>query len=150
MNKLPLSLRNVGAVAISMLLAATCFGAHFAGATQGKGAAEEDRIPAFSAAQLAGAPGAAPAAAAATAAAGPPNVQHGQDIFTTACSTCHGETGQGAGGLGGPALTHTLTRDAIVTVVTHGRNQMPAFGSALDAQDLNDLVAYVLKVSARR
>jgi quinohemoprotein ethanol dehydrogenase len=96
--------------------------------------------------------GAAPTAQATAGAATPEkpaNLDHGKDIFTTACVVCHGESGQG-GGHGGPALTHVLTRDSIVTVVTHGRNQMPAFGSALDPQDLNDLVAYVLKISAQR
>jgi len=97
-----------------------------------------------------GAPAGAPTAAHATAAAAPANLRNGQEIFTTACSVCHGETGQGGGGHGGPALTHALTRDGIIATVTRGRNQMPAFGSALDAQDLNDLVTYVLQIAAKR
>ncbi len=97
----------------------------------------------------AGARGAA-ATAAAAGPAQPASLEHGKEIFTTACVVCHGESGQGGGGHGGPALTHALTRDSIITVVTHGRNQMPAFGSALDPEDLNDLVAYVLKISAQR
>ncbi|HUN73264.1 MAG TPA: PQQ-binding-like beta-propeller repeat protein [Steroidobacteraceae bacterium] len=88
--------------------------------------------------------------AAGTTASSPANLDHGREIFVTACVVCHGESGQGGGGHGGPALTHVLTRDSIVTVVTHGRNQMPAFGSALEAQDLNDLVGYVLKIAAQR
>jgi mono/diheme cytochrome c family protein len=34
-------------------------------------------------------------------------------------------------------------------VVTGGRNDMPAFGAALNAQQLTDLAAYVLQLAAQ-
>jgi mono/diheme cytochrome c family protein len=58
---------------------------------------------------------------------------------------CHGANGKG-GTHGGAPLTNVLTRDAIVQIVTTGRNQMPAFGSALQPQDREDLSAYVLEL----
>ena len=56
---------------------------------------------------------------------------------------CHGANGKG-GTHGGAPLTNVLTREAITTIVVGGRNQMPAFGSALSAQDREDLASYVL------
>ena len=60
---------------------------------------------------------------------------------------CHGANGQG-GSHGGAKLTPALTREAITTVVAHGRNDMPAFGSALSADQLQSLADYVLQLSA--
>jgi len=57
-------------------------------------------------------------------------------------------TGRG-GTHGGAPLTRSLTGDAITNVVTRGRNDMPAFGSALTAQQLADLAAYVLRLAAQ-
>jgi mono/diheme cytochrome c family protein len=59
---------------------------------------------------------------------------------------CHGPEGKG-GTHGGAALTAALTRDTVLNVVVSGRNQMPAFGSALSAQDREDLAAYVLQLA---
>ncbi len=91
-------------------------------------------------------PGARPAGP--TVAPGPANVANGEVIFTTTCVVCHGITGQG-GSHGGAPLTHVLTHDSIVQVLTTGRNAMPAFGSAFDPQQLRDLAAYVLQLSAK-
>jgi menaquinol-cytochrome c reductase cytochrome b/c subunit len=61
---------------------------------------------------------------------------------------CHGENGKG-GTHGGAPLTPTLTRESIVSVLTTGRNDMPAFGTALSPEALQDLTAYVLELAAR-
>jgi mono/diheme cytochrome c family protein len=45
---------------------------------------------------------------------------------------------------GGTSPTNALTREAITTIVVGGRNQMPACGSALSAQDREDLASHVL------
>jgi mono/diheme cytochrome c family protein len=58
---------------------------------------------------------------------------------------CHGPTGQG-GTHGGAKLTNALTREAITTVVANGRNDMPAFGSAFTAEQMQDMTAYVLQM----
>jgi len=91
-------------------------------------------------------------AAPAPSAARPPEARtadpaKGKEIYTTTCVVCHGANGQG-GSHGGAKLTPALTREAITTVVAHGRNDMPAFGSALSADQLQSLADYVLQLSA--
>jgi quinohemoprotein ethanol dehydrogenase len=72
----------------------------------------------------------------------------GKVIYTTTCVVCHGESGKG-GSHGGAPLTTSLTRESIANVVTRGRNDMPAFGSALTPDQLADLTSYVLTVAAK-
>jgi quinohemoprotein ethanol dehydrogenase len=72
----------------------------------------------------------------------------GKDIYTTTCVVCHGPTGLG-GTHGGAKLTRALTHDGIATVLTKGRNDMPAFGSALSPDQLQDVTGYVLQVAAQ-
>ena len=84
---------------------------------------------------------------------GPPpprgaDIQKGKELYTTTCLGCHGEKGQG-GTHGGAPLTAALTAESISTVVTRGRNQMPAFGSSFSSEALQDLSAYVLQLVAR-
>jgi quinohemoprotein ethanol dehydrogenase len=96
-------------------------------------------------------PAAAPRPAGPAAAAGPAHVADltkGQDIYTTTCIVCHGPTGLG-GTHGGARLTRALTPDGIATVLTKGRNDMPAFGSALSADQLQDVTSYVMQVAAQ-
>jgi alcohol dehydrogenase (cytochrome c) len=76
------------------------------------------------------------------------DLKKGTEIYTTTCVVCHGESGQG-GSHGGAPLTAQLTPDAINTVVSRGRNDMPAFGSTLSPEALQDLTAYVLRLVAR-
>jgi mono/diheme cytochrome c family protein len=85
-----------------------------------------------------------------TAAPTPPrsiNVQRGKELYTTTCVVCHGESGRG-GTHGGAPLTSKLTAETIATVVTHGRNDMPAFGASFSPDALQDLTAYVLALAA--
>ena len=84
-----------------------------------------------------------PAAAAARAA----NKEKGKELYTTTCVVCHGESGKG-GSHGGAPFTPKLTREAIALVVTTGRNDMPAFGTAFTPDTLQDLTAYVLELAA--
>jgi alcohol dehydrogenase (cytochrome c) len=76
----------------------------------------------------------------------PGNADKGRELYLGACVVCHGGNGKG-GTHGGPPLTATLTRDAVLQVMTNGRNQMPAFGSALKPQDREDLAAWVLRLA---
>jgi alcohol dehydrogenase (cytochrome c) len=87
-----------------------------------------------------------PGGAAAAAPASTGNAERGRTLYTGACVVCHGTNGKG-GTHGGAPLTSALTHDLIVTVVSGGRNQMPAFGSALSPQDREDLAAYVLQLA---
>ena len=92
--------------------------------------------------------GAGTGAPPAAAKAGPADIAKGTEIYTTTCVVCHGANGQG-GSHGGAKLTHTLTRESIANVVTRGRNDMPAFGSALSGEQLQSLTEYVLQLSAQ-
>jgi quinohemoprotein ethanol dehydrogenase len=74
------------------------------------------------------------------------NLAQGKEIYTTSCVVCHGEKGQG-GSHGGAKLTPALTRESTSNVVTRGRNDMPAFGSALSPTDLQALTDYVLELA---
>lgn len=76
------------------------------------------------------------------------DLQKGKEIYTTTCVVCHGESGRG-GSHGGAPLTAKLTPDTIASVVSQGRNDMPAFGSTLSPESLQDLTAYVLRLVAR-
>jgi mono/diheme cytochrome c family protein len=75
------------------------------------------------------------------------DIERGQESYTTACVVCHGVNGKG-GSHGGPAFTRDLTNETIVNVVTRGRNDMPPFGAALSADQLQDLSAYVLQLAS--
>ncbi len=100
-----------------------------------------------------GATGAAPtgpqAGTSAASASRPANLDKGKEIYTTTCVVCHGESGKG-GSHGGPAFTPALSRESISNVVTRGRNDMPAFGSALSSEQMQDLAGYVLALATRQ
>jgi quinohemoprotein ethanol dehydrogenase len=94
--------------------------------------------------QFRGAPRGGPPGAAARA--GDP--AKGREMYMQICATCHGETGKG-GLHGGAALTPALTRESIITTVSLGRNEMPAFGSMYSAEQLQDLAAFVLELASK-
>jgi cytochrome c oxidase cbb3-type subunit 3 len=78
------------------------------------------------------------------------NVAHGQELFTTYCTVCHGETGQGNPALGAPNLTdniwlHGGSPQQIREVILAGRTGiMPAQQERLGAERVRLLAAYVL------
>jgi mono/diheme cytochrome c family protein len=73
-----------------------------------------------------------------------PDAANGRVIYSTTCVTCHGQNGQG-GTHGGIALTNALTLGAVVSVVTNGRNDMPAYGAVMSQDDLQDLASFLLE-----
>ena len=73
------------------------------------------------------------------------DVGHGADAYKSACLPCHGATGEGGEG-GGSSLLKGQTRDAILSVASSGRNNMPAFASVYSADDLNDIATYIVEV----
>ena len=96
--------------------------------------------------------GAAAGAGAGQAAAGavptrPADPARGKDIYTSTCVVCHGPTGLG-GVHGGAKLTRALTPEGARNVLLHGRNDMPAFASALTPEGLQDVISYVMQVAA--
>ena len=85
------------------------------------------------------------AALAAQAPAMVANTANGGAVFKSTCAICHGDTGQGGAG-GGPALTGATNADAVAALVTNGRDQMPAFGSKLTAEQIRDVSAFVAQM----
>ena len=76
----------------------------------------------------------------------------GHDVFRARCGVCHYDR-QG-GGLHGPSLAGIFKKqylpsgaaandERVTAAILHGRGLMPAMGNTLDAQDLDDLVAYL-------
>ncbi|HXR91923.1 MAG TPA: PQQ-binding-like beta-propeller repeat protein [Steroidobacteraceae bacterium] len=70
------------------------------------------------------------------------DVVDGEKIYRSACIYCHGDHGQGGEG-GGKAISPTLGIDGVTAVLRAGRNQMPAFGASLTAEQLNDVATFV-------
>jgi mono/diheme cytochrome c family protein len=76
----------------------------------------------------------------------------GRAVYQVHCAACHYD--RKSGSLHGPALVGMFkkqylpsgapTNDERVTAtIVHGRNLMPAQGNTMDAQDLDDLLAYL-------
>lgn len=73
---------------------------------------------------------------------GEPDLAKGREIYTQSCVPCHGENGRGGEGIGAP-LTDQLSLGDIVSRLTYGRNQMPAFGAVFDKEQIRDIAHYV-------
>ena len=81
-------------------------------------------------------------------AGGPGNADDGKMVYDTACMFCHGEQGEGGHG-GGPSLAAATNVNAVLQIVSEGRNDMPAFGTgALTTQQIRDVAAYVTQTLA--
>jgi len=70
--------------------------------------------------------------------------------FKSKCAACHGEDGAGSTlgkRLHAPDLrskeVQGQSTDALVQIVTKGKNNMPAFGNRLDNDQIQKLVAYI-------
>lgn len=88
---------------------------------------------------------AAPAAAARVASPAKADPAAGEKLFATHCAMCHGATAEGGIGpnLHGD-LKYGKTQAAIHESIAKGRpGGMPAFGSQLSGNDLENLAAYV-------
>jgi quinohemoprotein ethanol dehydrogenase len=70
------------------------------------------------------------------------DLSHGREIYRQMCMVCHGDDGRG-GQHGGAPLTAALGISEIMNTVANGRNDMPAFGAAYSAEDLQDVAAYI-------
>jgi alcohol dehydrogenase (cytochrome c) len=68
--------------------------------------------------------------------------QNGQRVYEQTCVICHGEDGMGGHG-GGTPLNNVASAEAVLEVVTAGRNSMPSFAGLLAPADLRDVAAYV-------
>jgi ubiquinol-cytochrome c reductase cytochrome b subunit len=70
---------------------------------------------------------------------------HGSILFQQkACLYCHQIQGQG--GIVGPELTHVANRlneNEMIIQIVNGTKNMPAYGSSLTSQELNEIVAFL-------
>jgi mono/diheme cytochrome c family protein len=76
--------------------------------------------------------------------AGGGDPEAGGVVFSENCSTCHGATGEG--GNGGPDLNTmplAKTEAGAIQQVTNGGGGMPAFGSTLSEEEIENVAAYV-------
>ena len=88
--------------------------------------------------------------------------QVGQSVFGDNCATCHGQGGQGGKGYANLRDDVWLwggSLEQIQQTITHGARsgdpqahqlQMPAFGDALQPQQIDDLTEFVVALSHRR
>ena len=76
----------------------------------------------------------------------------GHAVYQTHCAVCHYD--RRSGSLHGPAMLGVYKKqylpsgapandERVTATILHGRNLMPAQGNKLDAQDLEDLLAYL-------
>ncbi|MFO7572182.1 MAG: cytochrome c [Gaiellaceae bacterium] len=74
----------------------------------------------------------------------------GKDVFlgASACGACHVLSDAGSSGQVGPSLDETQpSYAAVVSIVTNGRGQMPAFSSSLSEDDIQNVAAYISQVA---
>jgi alcohol dehydrogenase (cytochrome c) len=77
-----------------------------------------------------------------------PDLALGAELYRQTCLPCHGDDGLGGHG-GGVALDAIASLDLATTVIRDGRNSMPPFGTALSAQQILDVSAYILDAFGR-
>ncbi len=85
----------------------------------------------------------APTAAAAVT--GKADVKAGETLYKQTCLPCHGEDGLGGHG-GGKTLVELKSAADAITVISSGRNNMPAFKAALTAEQIRDVGSFVVDV----
>ncbi|HHO51738.1 MAG TPA: cytochrome c [Deltaproteobacteria bacterium] len=69
------------------------------------------------------------------------DVGSGKIIYTSRCSLCHGE--QGEGGTTIPLQGSVLPRDEIVSIILAGTTDMQGFRDILSDQEVADLLAHL-------
>lgn len=94
----------------------------------------------------------------------PPGASRGQRIYYALCVSCHGVTGQGSwratlflvrpGDLSDPVRLHAVSDQYLLDLIKNGgapigRPGMPAFGTALTADQIRELVQYIRSLSTR-
>lgn len=73
-------------------------------------------------------------------------IQVGSELYARLCTACHGDLGEGGTG---PALTDSdVTAAEIDTIISAGGGAMPAFGSSLDATDLEAVITFTRRLVA--
>jgi len=78
--------------------------------------------------------------------------------FKARCAGCHGANGKGSTPPGKALGAHDFGSDEVtkmsdadlITIVTAGKNKMPAFGKSLKDTEIKDLVAYVRELGKQK
>jgi cytochrome c6 len=78
--------------------------------------------------------------------------------YKAKCAGCHGADGKGNTGAGKTLGAHDFGSDEVTkmsdadltTIVTSGKNKMPAYGKSLKDTDIKDLVAYVRELGKQK
>ncbi|MFP4635695.1 MAG: c-type cytochrome [Nitriliruptoraceae bacterium] len=86
---------------------------------------------------------------AATADEAPGDATAGRERFQSTCATCHGPDAGGQGTT--PAIRDAVARlgvDEVRATIVDGRGGMPSFGSTLDDEEIDDVVAYLSELSS--
>ena len=89
-------------------------------------------------------PATAPAVTATAQAPARTGAASGAQIFQQACLPCHGADGKGGHG-GGAPLNKVTDVALVMQTVKEGKNNMPPFGAALSAEQIQAVAAYVVK-----
>jgi putative heme-binding domain-containing protein len=81
----------------------------------------------------------------------PEELEKGKQTFEMTCSTCHGLDGGGAMGPNIQGIPFRLGVDAVANVIKSGipGGGMPAFGGQLDAQQIQQVVGYLLTLARK-
>jgi putative heme-binding domain-containing protein len=80
----------------------------------------------------------------------PEELNTGKQTFETTCSTCHGLDGGGAMGPNIQGIPFRLGVDSVTNVIKNGMpGGMPAFSGQLDAQQIQQVVGYLLTLTRK-
>ena len=80
----------------------------------------------------------------------PEQLESGKKTFEATCSTCHGLDGGGAMGPNIQGIPFRLGVDAVANVIKNGMaGGMPAFSSQLDAEQIQQVVGYLLTLTRK-
>lgn len=84
------------------------------------------------------------------------NSEKGKELYTVYCAICHGEKGNGLGGLvksekflGVPSYAdRVINEGSIFHVVTYGKNAMGSHANQLSQEERWEVAAYVMKLKS--
>jgi mono/diheme cytochrome c family protein len=84
--------------------------------------------------------------------------QNAAATYKARCAGCHGADGKGTTGPGKALGVHDFSSDEVtkmrdtdlITIVTAGKNKMPAYGKSLKDTEIKDLVAYVRELGKQK
>ena len=87
----------------------------------------------------------------------PTEASKGEATFKGKCATCHGPDGKGQTALGkmmklkdlGSAEVQKKTDKELSDLISKGKSPMPAFGSQLKKEQIDELVAYIRELGKK-